>query len=70
MGLVVLDDDPGPKHVVIEEEDSSLITIVEDGPQGPTGGAGPEGPQGPEGPPGEGYDDLPDLSLLFENGLL
>lgn len=31
---------------------------------------GPAGPAGPAGPPGNTDPDIPDLSLLFENGLI
>lgn len=37
---------------------------------GPTGGLGPEGPPGPPGPVGNLDEDLPDLTLLLENGLI
>ena len=54
------------------------------GPQGPQGPQGPVGPQGPQGESGAAavathiadttphpaYDDLPSLSLLFENGIV
>lgn len=37
----------------------------------PLGIRGPQGPPGEPGPEGESnYDDLPDLTLIFENGLI
>jgi len=37
---------------------------------GPAGPGGPLGPPGPPGPTGNLDEDLPDLTLLFENGLI
>jgi len=42
---------------------STLIRVSSDGPQGPPGRDGDPGPPGTE-------PDLPDLILLFENGLV
>ena len=52
----------------------------EKGDKGDTGATGPQGPAGPDGTaaaeahtadtkPHPAYDDIPSLSILFENGL-
>lgn len=51
------------------------VEVVESyitGAPGPQGPAGPPGSPGPKGDPGETdyYDDLPDLVLIYENGLI
>ena len=59
-----------PGHTVIVEHET-ITTMVLSGPSSVTVVEVP-GPQGPPGKKGDGGSepDLPDLSLLFENGLV
>jgi hypothetical protein len=34
------------------------------------GQSGAQGPAGPQGPPGQNPDDIPSMTLIFENGLI
>ena len=67
-----------------EQVEASTVTesVVEVATPGPIGPPGPEGPVGPAGDvvgledhiqdvtPHPTYDDIPSLTLLFENGLI
>jgi hypothetical protein len=55
-----------PQVVVVEVHHESTTETVEIEVPGPAGTPGPEGPPGPPG----SVDDLPDMMLIFENGLL
>lgn len=46
------------------------LVVPQLGPHGPDGPEGPEGPTGPIGPVGDLDESLPDLTLIFENGLV
>lgn len=70
-----------PKLSVSQNAASSVGVFIARGDRGP---AGPQGLQGPPGPmdttainahiadptPHPSYDDLPSLTLLFENGII
>jgi hypothetical protein len=63
-------------EVVVAALDEALVEMVTspvtiDGPAGPTGERGDRGPQGPQGLDGSFTEpELPNLLLLFENGLV
>lgn len=61
---------PAVVPVVVEQPSDSRLVVPVGGPAGPSGGSGPNGPPGPPGPVGNLDEDLPDLTLLFENGLI
>jgi len=63
---LIVTDVPTVVHEQNEEDvDEAFILAFGRGPQGPAGGPGPVGPAGP--PTGE---DVPDLVVYFENGLM
>lgn len=78
-GLVVVDNKPDLQVVeviterttqVIEREYMrEVIEVVEPGPAGLPGKDGAPGTPGPAGPAADG-SDLPDMTTIFENGLL
>lgn len=76
---------PVTPTVTVERSAARSVAIYSNrGEQGPVGPQGPQGPQGPIGPsnievinahiadetPHAAYDDIPSLTLLFENGIV
>jgi len=61
---------PSVAPTVVQAPSSDGLVVPVGGPAGPSGGEGPSGPPGPPGPVGSLDEDLPDLTLLFENGLI
>lgn len=49
---------------------SDQVVVPVTGPVGSEGRDGPAGPPGPPGPVGSLDEDLPDMTLIFENGLI
>lgn len=62
-GAVTITD---PTGTVVVEGDQPAVQLVEVGISGPRG---EQGAQGPPGPIGDGQD-VPNLTLVFENGLI
>lgn len=75
----------GNPQIEITTQGAPTFTVVpikgDPGPQGPQGAVGPQGPAGESGTealethidsatPHPVYDDLPSLTLQFENGLI
>jgi hypothetical protein len=58
------------RHLVRRTPDGAdLLLMASRGPAGPAGPSGPQGETGSQGPPGT-VEDLPDLTLIFENALI
>lgn len=74
--VVDVDGEPvggGSTDVELYDRSPGVLEVV----QGPAlevveveGQRGAIGPAGPPGAPGENPDDIPDMSLIFENGLI
>lgn len=52
--------------LVERDEQTAILAVAEQGPSGPPGATGPQGPTGPD----FAADQVPDLTLFFENGLI
>jgi hypothetical protein len=63
--VVITIPDTLPVILNVPDTDEVVVPVA-----GPTGGLGPEGPPGPPGPVGNLDEDLPDLVLILENGLI
>lgn len=61
---------PGVLPTILNVPDPGEVVVPVAGPSGTSGARGPEGPPGPPGPVGNLDENLPDLTLLFENGLI
>lgn len=69
-GGTAMVDVPATGPVFFEVPEPTEIVVPLPGPSGPEGDQGPAGPTGPMGPVGLIDEELPDLTLLFENGLI
>ena len=78
--ITILDEDltvtPLTSEMLVASLDDAIIEMVAypmtiEGPAGPSGKTGDRGPEGPQGIDGAFTEpELPNLLLLFENGLV
>lgn len=61
---------PSAAPAIVNVPASNQLVVPQLGPHGPDGPEGPAGPSGPIGPVGDLDESIPDLSLIFENGLV
>lgn len=62
--VTIAGGDEQPDTVVVQEPATAEVIIVQ------TGAIGERGPAGERGPPGDAGDDVPDLTLIFDNQLV